>query len=77
VYAPGLTAVVFDMYIIHMTIIKWNHEKNQLLKETRGVCFEDVLTAIKEGKLLETVKHPNSKRYPNQFVYLVIIQGYV
>lgn len=56
---------------------KWSEEKNQLLKRNRGVCFEDVFIAIKEGRLLDTTKHPNSQKYPNQFVYIVKIQGYV
>ncbi len=60
-----------------MAEIKWNGEKNLKLKASRGVCFEDVITTIKEGKLLDTVKHPNSLKYPNQFIYIVEIQGYV
>ena len=27
----------------------WDEHKNQLLKNTRGVCFEDVLVALAEG----------------------------
>lgn len=65
------------MYDIHMKTVKWNQEKNQKLIDTRGVCFEDVIVTIKEGGLLDTVKHPNQKRYPNQFIYLTKIQGYV
>jgi hypothetical protein len=65
------------MYGIHMKTVKWNQEKNQKLLRSRGVCFEDVIVAIKEGWLLDTVKHPNRERYPNQFLYIVKIQGYV
>jgi hypothetical protein len=65
------------MYDIHMKTVKWNKEKNQKLLRSRGVCFEDVIVAIKEGGLLDTVKHPNWKRYPKQFLYIVKVQGYV
>jgi hypothetical protein len=64
------------MYDIHMKTVKWNQAKNQILLEGRGVCFEDVIVAIKDGGLLDTVKHPNWKKHPNQFVYVVKIQGY-
>lgn len=60
-----------------MKTVKWNLEKNQTLMENRGIGFEDVIVAIKEGRLLDTVKHPNQKRYSNQFIYIVRIQGYV
>jgi len=60
-----------------MITVKWSQEKNQNLSDNRGVCFEDVIVAIKEGGLLDTVKHPNHKQYPNQYIYIVKIQGYV
>lgn len=60
-----------------MKTIKWNLKKNQTLMENRGIGFEDVIVAIKEGRLLDTVKHPNQKRYPNQFIYIIRIQGYL
>jgi uncharacterized DUF497 family protein len=55
----------------------WDREKNEWLKEERGVCFEDVIQAIDDGKLLETIDHPNQKRYPNQKMYVLNINGYV
>ncbi len=65
------------MYNIHMKTLKWDLDKNQILLNTRGVCFEDVIVAIKEGRLLDTVKHPNWGKYPSQYIYIVRIQGYV
>ena len=55
--------------------IKFNEEKNQLLKVTRGVSFEDILEALKEEKLLADITHPSQKR-PNQRLYVVEIKGY-
>jgi uncharacterized DUF497 family protein len=55
--------------------IKFNEEKNQLLKATRGISFEDVVRYIKEEKLLDNVTH-SSKKHPHQRLYIVEIKGY-
>jgi hypothetical protein len=57
-------------------IIKFNEEKNQLLKATRKISFEDVVKSIKEKKLLDNVAHPSTK-YPHQRLYIVEIKRYV
>ena len=56
---------------------KWNIEKNRLLKEERNVCFEDVVALIYEDKILDIIKHPNTEKYPNQSIYIVMLQNYV
>ena len=56
---------------------KWNIEKNQLLKENRGVCFEDVVAQIQDDKVLDIIKHPNVEKYPKQKMYIVLLQNYV
>lgn len=58
-------------------IFDWGNEKNAILKKTRGVSFEQVVSAIKEGKLITAIKNPNQRRYPNQKVLLVEIDDYV
>jgi uncharacterized DUF497 family protein len=55
----------------------WDQEKNKTLKRERNVCFEDVVTLIEEGKVLEIIHHPNTERYPHQKIYLVLLNGYV
>ena len=55
--------------------INFNEEKNQLLKATRGICFDDVLLAIKKNRVLADVDHPNSKRL-KQKVYIIQIDNY-
>jgi uncharacterized DUF497 family protein len=47
-----------------MKPISWNPEKNALLKEQRGVSFEDVVFHIMAGDILDTIDHPNQERYP-------------
>lgn len=56
--------------------IKFNEEKNQLLKATRGIDFGDVMDALKEEKLLADIAHSSQKR-PHQRLYAVEIKGYV
>ena len=60
-----------------MKYYDWNDEKNELLKGLRGVSFEQVVLAIASGDLLDRLKHPNSKKYPNQMVFLVKIEDYI
>ena len=43
----------------------------------RGVCFEDVVTTIYEDKIIDTIKHPNKEKYPDQSIYIVELMGYV
>lgn len=60
-----------------MKDIQWNEEKNALLKQKRNLGFEDISAAIIDGNLLGIVKHPNSEKYPNQKIFIVIIGNYV
>lgn len=55
----------------------WNKAKNELLKIERDISFEEVYIAIESGGLLELIKHPNPKKYPNQKVFVVSINNYV
>lgn len=59
-----------------MKYFDWSIEKNEQLKAERGVSFEDVVIAINESKVLDYYPHPNSKKYPNQKVYIVNINNY-
>lgn len=56
--------------------MKFSEEKNILLKETRGVCFEDVIQAIMKGKILADLRHRNQKKYPGQRILVVKIKNY-
>jgi hypothetical protein len=57
--------------------INWSLEKNKLLQQERGVCLEDVINAINNNDLIDTIKHPNFDKYPNQFIYIIKIFGYI
>ena len=54
----------------------WDEEKNRRLEIERAVSFEDIQTAIEEGRVLDDVDHPNKKRYPNQKMFVIAIERY-
>jgi hypothetical protein len=56
-------------------IIRFSEEKNQLLKATRNVSFEEVIIHIKNGNLLADKKHQSPSR-ANQRLYVVQIDRY-
>ena len=56
--------------------IEWNSEKDALLRETRNISFEMVLEEIIAGRVLENNLHPNQEKYPTQFIFVVMIEGY-
>lgn len=59
-----------------MKPVNWNTEKNIRLKAERGVSFEEVVSAMSNGGLLEVLDHPNKVQYPNQRMLVVRIRGY-
>ncbi len=60
-----------------MSIFRWDNEKNEKLKNDRGVCFEQVVILMGRGEVLDTIEHPNQKKYPGQKIALVLIEDYV
>ncbi len=60
----------------NMKPVNWNTEKNIRLKAERGVSFEEVLSAMSHGGLLDIQDHPNTGQYPNQRMLIVRIRGY-
>lgn len=56
---------------------EFSAEKNQLLIKERGISFEDVIAALENGNLLDTIDHHNATKYPNQRIHVVNINQYV
>lgn len=56
--------------------IRFNEEKNQLLQAIRGVGFEEVIEAIKEGQILDDISNPSKSR-SKQRLYILKINQYV
>lgn len=59
-----------------MKPFRWAPAKNELLRQERGVSFEEVTVAVEAGALLDVVSHPNPAKYPGQKVMVVAVAGY-
>ncbi len=55
---------------VFMKQFEWNEEKNELLKKSRNITFEEIVFSIKNGGLIETKDHPNQQKYPGQKLYV-------
>jgi uncharacterized DUF497 family protein len=55
----------------------WDDEKNEFLKRTRGISFEDVVFHIQNGDVLDIIRHSNITRYPKQNIIVLNIDRYV
>jgi len=55
---------------------EWDELKNARLLSERGISFEDVQTAIENGKVLSDEAHPNTNKYPNQKMLIIEINNY-
>ena len=60
-----------------MKPIFWSAEKNALLRDERGISFEDVVFHIMSGDVLDTFDHPNQERYRGQQIHIIAIEDYV
>ena len=59
-----------------MKLYDWNDEKNEWLRQERGVTFEDIVFHLAHGGLLDVLEHPNPRRYPGQRLFIVNVEGY-
>ncbi len=57
-------------------IIDWDQEKNKILKDTRGISFEDVEDAILNDKIIDIIPHHNQEKYPHQEIMIIEINDY-
>jgi len=59
-----------------MKNIRWDEQKNEWLKQNRGLGFERVAVLIEQGQVLEVMDHPDPNKYPKQKMAIVEIDGY-
>lgn len=59
-----------------MKVFRWDNEKNEWLKQNRGVCFEEVVILMEREDILETIEHPNQDKYPGQKIAILQIEDY-
>ena len=68
---------MYRLYDQNMSVtFAFNEEKNQLLKATRVVSFNDILLAIEHGHLVGNISHP-SRWHPKQRILLIRIAIYI
>ena len=60
-----------------MKSFEWNAEKNEWLREVRGVTFEEMVFHIQAGDLLDVIVHEKSDKHPGQRIFIVNVEGYV
>ncbi len=56
---------------------RWSSEKNEILLATRGISFLDVITELENNGIIDHYKHPNIEKYPNQYIYVVLLNDYI
>ncbi|MBI5470078.1 DUF4258 domain-containing protein [Candidatus Kaiserbacteria bacterium] len=60
-----------------MKLFEWSEEKDAILREKRGISFEDIERVVHTGGLLADTPHPNRKKYPHQRMLAVRIGAQV
>jgi len=60
-----------------MKKISYSQDKNEFLKKSRNISFEDVLVALDSGDLQDDIMHPNQNKYANQNMYIIKIKNYI
>ncbi len=58
-------------------IFEFNLEKSRVLKETRGVSFEEAIALLDKTHILDILEHPNQQKYPHQKIYVLNFGEYV
>lgn len=56
-----------------MKYLSWSSDKNELLKQTRGISFEEIAYLIESGKLLGIEENPT---HPNQKLFVIEVENY-
>jgi len=59
-----------------MKTIQWDEQKNEWLKQNRGLGFEQVAVLVEKGQVLEVMDHPDQRKHPGQKMAIVEIDGY-
>jgi uncharacterized DUF497 family protein len=55
---------------------EYDAEKDRLLKDGRGVSFDEAIEAIAEGNVLFDTLNPNQEKYPGQRIFILSINKY-
>ncbi len=64
-------------YDLYEKTFSWDESKNELLKKTRNLSFEDIVLQIVGENLLRIINHPSPERYPGQKIFVIRINDRV
>jgi hypothetical protein len=56
-------------------VFNWNNEKNEYLKKTRNISFEEIVIAIENGDILDVLEN-RKKQYKDQIIIVVNLDNY-
>lgn len=56
-------------------VFNWSDGKNEELKKSRNISFEDIVIAIENGEVLDVLENPSPK-YKNQIIIVVYLENY-
>ncbi len=56
-----------------MKYLNWNSEKNDILKQERGISFEEIAYLIESERVIGIEENPG---YPNQKMYVLEIDSF-
>lgn len=56
-----------------MKYFNWDEDKNNILKQERGISFEEIVYYIQKGNLLDIIENPNNEKYKNQKVFIDLL----
>ena len=54
----------------------WNDKKNKRLIKDRKVSFDEVVSSIEKGQVLDLIENPNAEKYRGQWVLVMEIRKY-
>ena len=60
-------------YILHMKYLNWDPQKNDVLKQVRGISFEEIAYLIESGQIIGIEENPSR---PGQKMYILEIDNY-
>jgi len=64
-----------QLFNFDIMVFNWDNDKNEKLKKTRNISFEDMVIAIEKGDMLDILENP-AKKYKNQIVIIVNFENY-
>jgi hypothetical protein len=67
----------FQAYTFKSVRFDWDPDKNDWLRRNRNITFEEIALLLASGLVWKVTKHLNTKKFPNQHVFLVPVNDYI